>query len=623
MERCFGYARNLPLPGVLESLVQVDVYYTGTNSHAPIYSNNLTPPTAQGNPFTTDQYGFWYFYAPVGRYDVAISTGTGTPILTTYTLGDILLFDPGVAFITSISPTSGPTGTTVTIVGTGFGAAQGSSTLTFNGVVTTVLTWGATSITAVVPYTNQEAYSVSVVVGGTASPPVLFTVIPSWINVRSFGATGNGTTDDTAAIQAAVNSVTSAEGIGIYFPTGSYIISSPILMTSATAVNLFGDGEFQSVIIQVNQTTALQYNTTVGGQIYYANLHDLGIVCRNQTGWPTSGTNAIEVIGSGYFYRSNFENLMIAGAEYGINLHGSLYAGWNEYRHIRFENFGLPNSCYYGFFSSMGGELLMHDIVSFCARAIWMTTIFGDFTISGMNHDGGGGSTSYGIYLDGSSGQYAANFTITGCKLDNTAYPIYILDCEGFQVIGNVCGSALSETVTLAGNCMNYLIDLQIASGVHGLNTQYLILGPGDYLPSAPIKGLITANDTTTPIFWAAGQDSAHNVQLGWRPQPSSANGLSYLQTANYNNSLLIDASVIGIQAQSGFNVGIGTAAPAASALLDMESTTQGFRPPSMTTTQKTAISAPADGLLVYDTTLHKLSFYSTGTATWQTVTSA
>lgn len=52
-------------------------------------------------------------------------------------------------------------------------------------------------------------------------------------------------------------------------------------------------------------------------------------------------------------------------------------------------------------------------------------------------------------------------------------------------------------------------------------------------------------------------------------------------------------------------NVGINTtgAAPAASAILDVSSTTAGMLTPRMTTAQRTAIAAPATGLFVYDTT--------------------
>ena len=58
-----------------------------------------------------------------------------------------------------------------------------------------------------------------------------------------------------------------------------------------------------------------------------------------------------------------------------------------------------------------------------------------------------------------------------------------------------------------------------------------------------------------------------------------------------------------------------------ASAALQVDSTTKGFLPPRMTTTEKNAITTPATGLVVFDTTLAKLCVY-TGAA-WETVTSA
>ncbi len=61
--------------------------------------------------------------------------------------------------------------------------------------------------------------------------------------------------------------------------------------------------------------------------------------------------------------------------------------------------------------------------------------------------------------------------------------------------------------------------------------------------------------------------------------------------------------------------------AEAASAALSVTSTTQGFLPPRMTGTQRDAISSPATGLVVYNTTTNKLNVY-TGSA-WEAVTSA
>ena len=67
-------------------------------------------------------------------------------------------------------------------------------------------------------------------------------------------------------------------------------------------------------------------------------------------------------------------------------------------------------------------------------------------------------------------------------------------------------------------------------------------------------------------------------------------------------------------------NVLIGTTTDIASSKLTIESTTQGFLPPRMTTTQKNAIASPAAGLVVYDTTLGKLCVR--GASAWETITS-
>ena len=48
-----------------------------------------------------------------------------------------------------------------------------------------------------------------------------------------------------------------------------------------------------------------------------------------------------------------------------------------------------------------------------------------------------------------------------------------------------------------------------------------------------------------------------------------------------------------------------------ASAILDLQSTTKAFKFPSMSTTQKNAISSPQAGFAVYDTTEGGISTYN------------
>jgi hypothetical protein len=67
------------------------------------------------------------------------------------------------------------------------------------------------------------------------------------------------------------------------------------------------------------------------------------------------------------------------------------------------------------------------------------------------------------------------------------------------------------------------------------------------------------------------------------------------------------------------FSINKATAADTSS-VLEVVSTTKGFLPPRMTTTEKNAIGSPAAGLVVYDTTLNKLCVRTA--ATWETITS-
>lgn len=93
----------------------------------------------------------------------------------------------------------------------------------------------------------------------------------------------------------------------------------------------------------------------------------------------------------------------------------------------------------------------------------------------------------------------------------------------------------------------------------------------------------------------------------------SSALRVTDQDVGNSRNHLLVD--YVGA---TGFNLPNGTKTVNVSAQVEIVSTTKGFLPPRMTTTQKNAISSPATGLQVFDTTMNATCEY-TGTA-WRVV---
>lgn len=82
----------------------------------------------------------------------------------------------------------------------------------------------------------------------------------------------------------------------------------------------------------------------------------------------------------------------------------------------------------------------------------------------------------------------------------------------------------------------------------------------------------------------------------------------------NYNLRLILFL-LIGIHVSAFAQVGIGTTTPDPSSILDISSSAKGLLAPRMTTAQRNAILNPAQGLVVYDTTVNAFFFHD-GT-TW------
>ena len=74
--------------------------------------------------------------------------------------------------------------------------------------------------------------------------------------VKDFGAKGDGTTDDTAAIQAAINAALSVSGkpLALFVPSGNYKLSASLLFYDQSGVSFYGAG---AAATQFTPTTAL------------------------------------------------------------------------------------------------------------------------------------------------------------------------------------------------------------------------------------------------------------------------------------------------------------------------------------------------------------------------------
>jgi hypothetical protein len=85
----------------------------------------------------------------------------------------------------------------------------------------------------------------------------------SWFNVQVFGVKGDGSTDDTAAIQSAMDAARDAGGGVVYVPASkaSYRISGTL--TIYPNLTIQGDGRLVSVIGSNNAAAHLIHGTDV------------------------------------------------------------------------------------------------------------------------------------------------------------------------------------------------------------------------------------------------------------------------------------------------------------------------------------------------------------------------
>jgi hypothetical protein len=167
--------------------------------------------------------------------------------------------------------------------------------------------------------------------GGTITTSGTIALNPNYealINVKQYGATGNGTTDDTGAIQAAITAVEAIAG-GLYFPFGKYNISSSLIITRNIYIQGCG-----WILDSVNTTSGSLLVQSTAGQATFSIQTPDQVILKNlgfyTADYTDAGSECIQVNGSSNFSSptannnySIFDGLMIHAGYTGIRLYAS------------------------------------------------------------------------------------------------------------------------------------------------------------------------------------------------------------------------------------------------------------------------------------------------------------
>jgi len=211
------------------------------------------------------------------------------------------------------------------------------------------------------------------------------------------------------------------------------------------------------------------------------------------------------------------------------------------------------------------------------------------------------------LLSQGASGQFIGSVGANSLAIQSNSATRYLLSSSGAHTVTAV-GWTLTNTGTTTGTLTGALTYTSSASA----GTQYNFFGNS----TSTLLRFNVGNNSTNEMLTLSQSGSAKDVT-------ASAQGDMVIRaySVGADKKLFFATGSTAVQNMTLFptkEVNIGsnlTVVP--SSILDVNSTTQGSRPfPSMTTTQRTAIPSPAEGLSVYDLTLHKLYVFD-GT-TWQ-----
>jgi Pectate lyase superfamily protein len=329
-----GTANRIAITGTATNpIVNIDPAYVGQSSIQTL--GNITS-------------GAWTSSTKIGiayggtNADLSATGGTGQ-VLKQSTVGGIItvgqvaaneLSGLGANVATALGNTLGASGGVIgnsssnTLVGSlGFSGTTNSG-LRLNNLTTTQVSALTPSIGMVEANTTTN---VPVYYDGTKWVSLKYNTV---YNVKDWGAKGDGTTDDKAAIDACISAAPA--GSVIYFPRSTYFLSAALATISKT-LNIKGDG--RTTFITVNSTTGsvLKFDGgSTAGEISYINIEDLYIANTSATA-PTNGS-AIQLRYCAY---SNINRVNISNFNWNILLLESYMIGMTNVNSLGAINAGL------------------------------------------------------------------------------------------------------------------------------------------------------------------------------------------------------------------------------------------------------------------------------------------
>jgi hypothetical protein len=299
-----------------------------------------------------------------------------------------------------------------------------------------------------------------------------------WISVkaRHYGAKGDGVTDDTAAIQAAVDDAKAA-GTAVYIPAGTYLVSAPISLPPGDGLTIQGAGWGSVLKVKGGANCYIFRMTGADTRVTIRDMKlDGNCLEQNAASGGIYGAGAVTCLFENIHFTFCWEDALflgpMTGGAFGHNNKiisclfdqsmASTGPGRGIYMMSSDEN--QITACDFEFLGGMGG--------SGFESAVCILDRAGTQMITSCNFVGGAANNTKGVRL-----QDSANTKLIGCNFDGLAGDSIFVAGTQNLIVGNTIFSP--GEVGTAGQ----------ASGIHLEYGTARNLIQGNTLASSPTDG--------------------------------------------------------------------------------------------------------------------------------------
>jgi hypothetical protein len=136
-------------------------------------------------------------------------------------------------------------------------------------------------------YSNNTGFGGSTIIG-----PRSLVENENFRNVRTWGAVGDGATDDAAAIQAAINALPAAGGI-VYFPQGTYRIATTLTLPDKP-VKIIGCGK--GTVVNLGASAIAAFTMPSTNDYVFQDFAIRGTEIAGQRGWIYSSGSVVSSV---------------------------------------------------------------------------------------------------------------------------------------------------------------------------------------------------------------------------------------------------------------------------------------------------------------------------------------